>query len=374
MIGMNFLSLNKLDCLYLENGYMTIMAKDKLIEITKKAISLVILEDKTCGTGFFIKLPIPTNEKPMYGIMTNNHVINSEYIKSYASFKIKINNESYIIDFNESNFIFTSELIDITFIQLNVDFIKHYDFIFLEPCYDEPNKNEMIYIFQYPKAKLSFASGYIEDHFGFNYFHNTSTNRGSSGSPLLNKFMKVVGVHKIGISTDNGDINLATDFTTIDYAIRTLYNKSYINEIIKAKEPTRSLTKHEDSLFKKYGLEKTPLLNMYYCPYIEYPSSVLLFYRTNHAWYFTRREKSNICYHLDNVKTYNWTLINTDESFTKALENKFSKDESFTKTLENKFNKDESFTKTLENKYSKKLEHHHELLITWLKLSELMYM
>jgi len=179
---------------------------------------------------------------------------------------------------------------------------------------------------------------------GFNFYHSASTDGGSSGSPLLNSNMQVFGIHKAGMRYEK--MNLATNFNIIDYAIRILYNKRYINNIEKAKEPTRELSNDEMKELKMHGLKETKISNMYKCPYFERPSLVLLFYRTNHAWYYITVNKKEIN-KIDNrnIKTYNWNLINVYEPIEKIIG------------------------------YSdEKLEHHHELIIMWLKLSELKYM
>jgi len=80
---------------------------------------------------FFIKLPIPSEKKVLYGIMTNNHVIDSNFIENNEYFKIYLNQlpekleedskNSYNISLDKNNFIFTSELIDVTFISELID-------------------------------------------------------------------------------------------------------------------------------------------------------------------------------------------------------------------------------------------------------------
>jgi len=301
------------------------------------------------GTGFFIKFPIPSKEKPMYGLMTNNHVLNSDSVKPGNSFSIRLNGIKKEIILNEHDFIFTSELIDVTFIQLNDDFIKDMKlknphFQFLDPYFDDCKKEDEIYIFQYPNGELSSSKGEIQSISGFNYFHTASTEGGSSGSPLLNNDMDVIGIHKAGIRKKR--INIGTNINIIFYAIRTLYNKSYINDINKAREPTRELSEDETKTLKNYRLQKTQIPNMYKCSY-DNSSLVLLFYRTNHSWYYTTKNKKEIekRINLSNIKLHAWNLINIYEPIEEIIR--------------------------LSNE---KLEHHHEQIIMWLKCSELMFM
>jgi hypothetical protein len=327
------------------DGYLSLTSKDKLSQLMKTSIGFITFNN-TGGTGIFVKLPIPSKEKPLYGLLTNNHVLDADCLKPGNSFTIGVNNIKLDVVLNENDFIFTSKLIDVTFIQLNNQFINKYLIhsliIFLDPCYDEVGKvDDTIYIFQYPKGILSFAEGRIQSISGFNYFHSASTEGGSSGSPLLNDQARIIGIHKSGLKVEQK--NVATKFNVIDYAIRTLYHKRYIYDLEKARNPPRALSYEEKKQLKSHGLKETEFPNLYYCSFIKNTSLVLLFYRTNHAWYFTTRNKNNINYM--EIKIYSWHLIHLYE----PIENILKQSE-------------------------EKLEHRHELLIMWLKLSELKYM
>jgi len=69
-------------------NYISINTYDKLLDISKYSICFVKTGPKTGGTCFFIKLSIPSEQKPLYGLITNNHVLNSDYFKKNDSIKI----------------------------------------------------------------------------------------------------------------------------------------------------------------------------------------------------------------------------------------------------------------------------------------------
>jgi hypothetical protein len=235
----------------------------KLIPI--KPICL-IENDEGSGSGFFIEIPIPLKKKPIRGLMTNNHVLNENYLKEGKSFNISISNGSkHTIEINGNDFIFTSELIDITFIELNEENIKKINPHFLKPNNEngnikDANTSDSILIIQYPQKKLSFARGNIRKRRSFDYYHEVSTNEGSSGSPLLNKNNYVVGIHKSSIITDQYDIdskdnvNVAVKISEVIYAIRMLYNNESFYEIKIARKSPRKLTEMEIKELEEYGI------------------------------------------------------------------------------------------------------------------------
>jgi V8-like Glu-specific endopeptidase len=354
-------------------NYISMKTHDNLLNISKNSICYIEKEHgKGGGTGFFIKLSIPSEQKPLYGLITNNHVLNIDYFKNNNSIKINSeeNRNHFVINLNNDIFIFSSELIDITFIQLPDDISsKVPDIVFLDPCDDDYNyeKDQYIYIFQYPKKKLKFSTGLIKSSSGFNYFHLVTTKNGSSGSPLLNSSMKIVGVHKTGKINKHGNINIATKMSIVKYAISILYYKSYTNKITKARESVRKLSEDEEDELINHDLNKTKIPNMYVCSYSTSPL-YLLFYRTNHGWYFTSRNKKEIkniiSIYKRKMKVINDTSENNKEIIDEIQEIKY-----FNWIFINPFKKLEDIIK----EFDEELDHLHKLIISWLKISEFMY-
>jgi len=138
----------------------------------------------------------------MFGLLANNHVIDSNHLKPNFEFKIimkNINKELYF-KINNSTFAFTSKFIDTTFIQFTESLIeqeklneKH----FLCPCANTVETGKNIFIIQYPKGDaLKFVHGKIKINYGFDCLHICSIQNRSSGSPLINDDLKVIGIHK----------------------------------------------------------------------------------------------------------------------------------------------------------------------------------
>ena len=353
-----------------------ILNKDK-----ERSICLIKVKEGY-GTGSFIEIPIPSREDPMRGLMTNNHVINENCLKSGESFEIyKYKNgsesndtESIKIQINDKNFVFTSELIDITFIELSDEIINTIHPYFLKPSIKNIGINESVEILQYPNKVFSIAHGKIKEIHSFNFYHRIPTDSGSSGGPLLNENYEVVGVHKSSI--DNKKMNIAVKISEVEFAIRTLYNNKNEYGIERARKSAKLLSENEPEMGKlnEYGLrlkltsddikelkkdielnvkdnEKALKLNeleivqksLFYCTF----SKKLLFYRTNYVWYVTylSEEENNfdIKFNLDCLKCLNWyPLISNSEELDSNIESKINGRE--------------------------------YILITWLKLTELMYL
>jgi len=380
----------------------------------------------------------------MYGLITNNHVINSICIAN-SDFKFKImrqniNNE-FIIELNKCRFIFTSELIDITFIQftealLEKEKLKEEDF--LCPSNDDIKINDKIYVIQYPNGKgLNFTQGIINRCYGFDYIHDCLTSGGSSGSPLISDDLKVIGIHKLKRNnikhenlsinkndkyneyeenqtnenlykkvendyevineiecenfSDNEDyyeidyedfsenedyyeidyedfcdneienennennsrvinrneslnsssnssskncIKAATKYNIVDYAIRTLYNNRWLIEIEKSKCFAKDLSEKEIKELNDHGLQNISdekiyiqndnqniLSNIFKFSNTTSPVG-LYFYRTNHAWYWTKYstkefkkiiEKYKITTNNKYIKLIKWSIIKLDK-------------------------------------------------------------
>jgi len=335
----------------------------KLSAIAEQSICIIKIKnekgDIELGTGFFVKLETEDENRPLQGLMTNNHVLNKNKLNlnhgNIFEIYFKEKNENFIIGSDDMTFIFTEELIDITFIQFKKELSKNINPNYLKMYDKECINNDITTVIQYPVENnkndyvqnLKISLGIIEYLSGINYCHTCSTYYVSSGSPLVNNSLEVIGIHKS--SSKDKNENYATKLTVAKYAICTAYlrrNKNEINNtiniieeltedrmeyiknhnLIKLKEPqNRNLIKLNNNLFKFVGNDYIPSL---------------LFYRTNHEWYWTDQITEN--YEMKTLKSLKWDIIIPHEE--------------------------------INNEKNKSLSLIHRNLIMWLRLSEFMYL
>ena len=155
------------------------------------------------GTGFFFKQNISSikyNNK--YFLMTNNHVLNQDFLNNNTLLEIEYKNNQKIIPLN-NRIKYTNKLLDFTIIEIlpTDDFFSEIKFFFTIDNYIMSNNcdnylNQDVWIFQYPFGeKLSIAQGQIKSINDYIIKHLVSTESGSSGSPilLLNNFT-IIGI------------------------------------------------------------------------------------------------------------------------------------------------------------------------------------
>ena len=180
-----------------------------IIEQMEKNICRINIGEKK-GTGFFCKIPFPDKNNMLPIFITNNHIINQNYLDKKNNIPIYIyENKEIIKEINIVNRMkYTNEEYDVTIIEIKEeDNIKNY--LELDDTlinnYNNDNReyiDETVYMMQYARGKLSVSYGIIKSIYQdkkYDFMHKCSGRFGSSGSPILNiNNNKIIGIHKEG--------------------------------------------------------------------------------------------------------------------------------------------------------------------------------
>ena len=220
----------------------------KILEQMEKYICKININENQ-ATGFFCKFPIPNKDKMLHVYITNNHIINEEFLnKKNGKIKLDIKNEEDYkkLDLNDRK-TYTNKDYDVTIIELKeADGIKNYlelDDIIINDILNKENKikeykNETLYIIQYPINKLSSSFGVLSDILEskkYEFYHTCCTRAGSSGSPILNLKNKLIGIHKQAKKDKEYNIGTFLNFPIKDF-IQIYYkndnNDNKINNIM----------------------------------------------------------------------------------------------------------------------------------------------
>lgn len=197
-------------CQYINQA---LFVKNKIIEIQKAfniakcTVKIEINNNNniSIGSGFFLKFE--RNNKMFYCLMTNQHVITSGFIKEKKEILIKYENDNHFLylklDEEERIIICFKKVLnlDVTMIEI-IPKDKVKDKYFLTPNINPQFDSEIkIQAVQFPLGNaLSLSRGKI---YGINcynkyyFYHDASTQFGSSGSPIvLENDDKVFAIHK----------------------------------------------------------------------------------------------------------------------------------------------------------------------------------
>ena len=183
------------------SNYINIDKLKDHIEILEKCVCKIIT-NKGSGSGFFCKLNVRQYEAiQRQFLMTNNHVINEDYINSQNFIRIVVDKKEKILNLN-NRIKLTDKEKDFTIIEIK-NYDKIYDFLEVTPdifdnSFIDKITEKDIVIPQFPDGNdLSVAFGSITRMSEQNLFYSASTDYGSSGSPiLLLNDLKIIGIHK----------------------------------------------------------------------------------------------------------------------------------------------------------------------------------
>ena len=177
------------------------------------------------GTGFFCKIPLGVNET-LNVLMTNYHVLDEKYYKDNKEINLLVNDEdkAYEINLLIKRKTYFNKDYDIAIIELKEeDGIKNFLELDENLFKDKENifyEDKSLYVLQYPNGKNACVSyGLLINIEKNDIKHTCSTEKGSSGSPILNlENNKVIGIHKeAGLSTFNFNKGTLLKFPLNDF-------------------------------------------------------------------------------------------------------------------------------------------------------------
>ena len=183
----------------------------QIINQMQKSVCKIYINGIT-GTGFFTEIPYKNELKKV--LITNNHILGESEIENGKIITFIINNNEEDIrriKMDEKRMRYTNEILDITIIEIDENKDGKYEYIEIddnikkdlklkkkEIIFNYKNKYEMksIYILNY-RERILVSYGIlseINEKNGIN--HKCNTQKGSSGSPILNlQNNKLIGIH-----------------------------------------------------------------------------------------------------------------------------------------------------------------------------------
>ena len=229
----------------------------RILDQMKNCICKIYLDKGRNGTGFFCH--IPYNNKIISVLITNNHVLNSNYLKENKMLNISINDEALFkkLKIEDDRNIYSNEQFDITIIELKKEdgIVKYLelDDNLLKENSEIDYQSKTIYNLHYSKeGKACVSYGLLKEVTDFNLFHLCSTEEGSSGSPILNmESNKVIGIHKEGsiIFKFNKGTFLKNPIDEFKKHINLMLLNKNCDNILEKKEI--NLFSNKDNLIKK---------------------------------------------------------------------------------------------------------------------------
>ena len=194
---------------------------EKCICKIKKEIKDVRMARKEYGTGFFCNI----SDKNLKVILTNNHIINNEFLQKERILKLEVEEKEKEINLKLKRYKMSDEELDFTIIEIiKEDNINNFLEIDKE-IYTNDYIEEQIFSPQYPGGEdLKYSQGKIIGKKGGLYLYTVGTSGGSSGSPLiLFNNLKIIGLQVGCIYEENKyKINLGIPINLIIDAIDSI--------------------------------------------------------------------------------------------------------------------------------------------------------
>ena len=214
-----------------------------ILEQLNKCICKVYSSDGSFATGFFCF--ISYNNKRLPVLIVNNHLLNEEKIKKIENISFELNSEKKIINIKDNRMIYTNKEYDITIIEINPDKDFIYNFLELDENIFKQEQiflRKSIYTVQCDK-RVSF--GVLKNIDNYRIIHFCSTERGSTGSPIINLSNgKIIGIHCSSSSKFNYNLGTFLKYPVINFIDKF---KGYIISKEKIISKTYSITAKSDN-------------------------------------------------------------------------------------------------------------------------------
>jgi len=173
-------------------------------------------------------------------LFTNNHILNEKSININKEIKFEYCKEEKIINISKNRRVIARKELDYTCIEIfDTDKINKF-FKIDENIINNKDtlKNKEIFILQYPSGELSHDSGKILDIKNDILIHSVSTDKGSSGSPLIKRdnINLIIGMNVGGHDLENSNnkikYNFANPFDVIINDIKVQISNLIFKEYI----------------------------------------------------------------------------------------------------------------------------------------------
>ena len=255
-------------------------------------------EQKKEGKGFLISSFISGLDTPIRGIMTSNSILDTNISYNSKITLICDEKEAEIYIIPKEHFCFSDPFIDITFIELkNAEYDK---LNFLKVAKIDFNSKNF-YIVKNKKDK-EIIKGAISNRYGFKLEHGISLDNTYFGSALVSlDDNAIIGIYKSS--------KTAISMEPAIEGIKILYNSYYGNKSAFIKidggfiqKGLKILNDTEINELKNHGLFS--LTTEIFITRATITVTMLWFYRTNYAWYWTPVNPKN-----NDIEISNWHIV-----------------------------------------------------------------
>jgi len=217
------------------------ITKEELEELYSYESAICKIKYGTSGPGIGFFCEINDDDIPFKkALFTNNHILNEKSININKEIKFEYCKEEKIINISKNRRVIARKELDYTCIEIfDTDKINKF-FKIDENIINNKDtlKNKEIFILQYPSGELSHDSGKILDIKNDILIHSVSTDKGSSGSPLIKRdnINLIIGMNVGGHDLENSNnkikYNFANPFDVIINDIKVQISNLIFKEYI----------------------------------------------------------------------------------------------------------------------------------------------